>query len=325
MSLQSISQSFSSAGSSVINAVKNLLPLHLGIPEGIKQGISSQYIVTILNESDAGGMKREPVQIDAMLQEKFVMETHSHWKSIGQMFGFGQNADTLGLVFQGLSGQAFNFSMSTRRIWQGTDPLSLRLKLRLEAFQDQVMEVTAPCARLQAMALPSESKAGGIFLTPPGPNPFYLRSVGIGPGEDKISIIIGSWLIFSPVIIKRVQVTYESRMGYNGPIGADVDIEFETYQMLTKNDLQTAYRGAVIVEGQEIKDEKTKAADIKRGGIIAGTVGVAGNLFTPNTIPSTIAAAKSATIGFNAGGITNAVPTQQIVSAIKNMIPKIGV
>jgi len=95
---------------------------------------------------------------------------------------------------------------SSRRIWEGSTPMIISLKLKFEAVVDPYTEVTEPCRLLQTMALPSEPdewrKSGltGLldikdvakdvftgkfsqalsrlpFLVPPGPTPFTTEGI----------------------------------------------------------------------------------------------------------------------------------------------------
>jgi hypothetical protein len=113
-------------------------------------------------------------------------------------------------------------SSTTRRMWTGTSPMSVTLKLKFEAVNDPYYEVVEPCRLLQAMAVPSDPDTSRGFvglgevvtgakkaavaamtgdlepaknfvsslpaLRPPGPTPFVWDNLLSGPTNwtDKV-------------------------------------------------------------------------------------------------------------------------------------------
>lgn len=157
-----------------------------------------------------------------------------------------------------------------RRKWKGTSPVGISLSLRFEAVNDAYTDVVLPGKLLQELALPSEgaaSELSGIkdiwsaipFLSPPGPSPFtaedilnvnkdavmQLRREAILSGKrggDLISICFGNFLMFENVIVKKVVTEYDPRFDPNGnPIGSNVLIMFDTYEIMTVETLDRAY------------------------------------------------------------------------------------
>ena len=51
-------------------------------------------------------------------------------------------------------------SSTTRRLWSGTSPMGVSLRLRFEAVKDPYHEVVEPCRLLQTMAVPSDPSTG---------------------------------------------------------------------------------------------------------------------------------------------------------------------
>ena len=104
-------------------------------------------------------------------------------------------------------------------------------------MDDILNDVVQPCARLQAMSLPREGGAAGLFLIPPGPTPFsfdvtsFLQGRSVAPSitGDNITIRVGNFLTFKSVIILNTKVVFDNRLGVKGPVGATVDVTFETY------------------------------------------------------------------------------------------------
>lgn len=245
MAQQIISKTFQAA-SGILNSVKKVLPLNIGLPLSSINAKNSKYVVVITAENPKMNMF-------AFLQDKFSFSVSSDWTDSAPMTGLF--AATSDLVQIG-TGHTLMNTLATRRKWRGSSPVSINMKLKFEAFSNVKSEVLDPCRKLQALALPSkgiEAAGSQWFLVPPGPNPFFLPGVGgavgeftnFGPG-DFITVTIGDFVTFSNVIISSVDVVYESRMSVDGPVGAEVTVVFQTYEMLTKESLETAYGGAPV-------------------------------------------------------------------------------
>ena len=240
-----------------INFAESLLPVNCGIPESVLQGISSRYIIkitaklgTALLEQFNRSVGAVPIgpggnrefTINGFLQDKISFSANSTWEGVteglpGNIGGFLKSIDTGAQAFFGRTAIS---TLSTRRKWAGSSPISLNLKLKFEAFSDPYREVILPCIGLQGLMLPRGGVANTIGLIPPGPNPFDLSLKGEQGTErgENISVDIGSrFLYFNSVIVKDVKVVMENRMSKSGPIGAEVDMTIETYQMLTREDL----------------------------------------------------------------------------------------
>ena len=200
----------------------------------------------------------------ALLQEPFSMKVDSEWKPF---------LNTAGLpAWTNLLSQAiFNVSLvnryTSRRVWMGTTPISMMLRLKFEAVSDPVREVIEPCKRLQKMVLPfaPEGEFKGIFLGPPGPGGLALAGTFLekrvnninslservkkkikNPG-DQITIYVGQLLKFRSVIFENCSVSFDKRFTREGyPIGAKVDIQFSTYEVFDDKKLEEAYSGARV-------------------------------------------------------------------------------
>ena len=214
----------------------------------LKRDVAREYIVTIVDNrprlKDKIGVRtkqstqRQKVTIRALLQEQFEMATEADWSpltaaTIVTRFG----AEAAALVQRSLVSRWLS-----RRIWRGTSPIDFTLKLRFEAERDALREVKLPCMELQRLNLPyvGNKVAGEMFLSPPGPAPIQL-----GTPEDKgmgeiINITIGGLVYIKRCVVKRVSVTYHDRFEVGGnPLGADVLINFQTYEIMTKESLDT--------------------------------------------------------------------------------------
>ena len=246
MSIMSFSKSF----------VENILPVNCGIPDSVLKGISMNYVVIItaslgtslieqFNRS-VGGIKTGPgggreFAIFGYIQDKITLNASSTWEGITQGLPGDIDADLkAGIKLgAGLLGRTEISTLSTRRKWAGSSPISLSLKLKFEAFKDAYKEVMLPCIALQSLMLPRGGLFNTVGLIPPGPSPFDFSLKGEQESErgENIRIAFGTYLTFKSVIIKDVKVTMDNRMSATGPIGADVDMTIETYQMLTREDL----------------------------------------------------------------------------------------
>lgn len=183
-------------------------------------------------------------EIVAILDKPFSMSCGSDWKPL-----VGVNTQLDELVQAVSQNKLSGVSVySTRRIWTGSDPLSLNLNLRFYAVNNTYNEVISPCIRLQRMALPSYGTGHLSLLTPPGPSPYNWKADGsfstINTTGDYIQIYIGGYLLFDPVIVKRVTCEFDNKYDTNGyPMGANVQVEFQTFQVMTKSDISNVVRG----------------------------------------------------------------------------------
>lgn len=235
------------------NALQSVLPTVCGVPESALNGVSPRYVVCITatlgtsmwntatqTTSIQANTGKKEFTVNAFLQEKIVLSVSSDWQGVTQDIPGADVFNAADTLTQAFLSKTLISTLSQRRKWAGSSPISIRMKLRFEAFKDPYTEVVVPCIGLQGLVLPSGGIGNTIFLTPPGPNPFDLTLKGDADTAltENIEVNIGGgFLDFTSVIIKDVQVTFENRMGVRGPIGADVDLGIETYQMLTREDL----------------------------------------------------------------------------------------
>ena len=205
---------------------------------------------------------RNAATIISPLQEDINLKLESHWSSLLPT-GLLQQADKAAQLFTG--GRVSLITKATsRRVWTGSSPLVLSLKLRFEAIFDPYNEVVNPIRILAAMALPKETllqKKGLLgkinelpFLGPPGPSPFLTEGVLTKGGNkattfldslqggDNIQIELGRFLTFYDVIIKSVAPTIPIKFDlFGNPISATVNIIFETYEMMTAESFKGSF------------------------------------------------------------------------------------
>jgi hypothetical protein len=273
--VMSFTQDFPNAGGGILDTFASFLPINLGVPVGIVKGVSKKYIITISSAFTSSGVAAlstsngvQPTTIHAFLQDKFRMKVGSKWGSVG----YSSNMIATALA-QGTFGRVFYPTVTTRRVWEGSTPVTMTIPLRFEAFDNIITDVTQPIRRLQGMSLPREG-GNSWFLIPPGPNPFKFNDAGnsVEGAGDYITISIGDFLTFKSVVIDNVDVEWDSKFGDQGPVGASVNLTFTTYEMLTQEKLAAAYTGGIQTT------EAETPMSIKQSTSIAGGVGLGANL-----------------------------------------------
>ena len=191
--------------------------------------------------------KKGKAVIVAVLQDSIKFQATSEWQSFSDAFGI---SSTIAAGVELATKKSAVTTLGSRRIWRGTTPLRMTIPLRFEAVTDAVNEVVEPTLQLQRLALPStgvdsEAMKDGIripLLEPPGPSPF--KAGGFRADGEEITISIGKLWFFPTIIVKEVVVEYPTKYTEAGhPISAKVDMTFETYEMLTKEALSSAYAG----------------------------------------------------------------------------------
>lgn len=199
------------------------------------------------------------VTVVALLEDKVTFRITSDWESfipIGDMKLANVGAQLLG--FTPIT------KLATRRIWKGTSPVTLNLKLNFQMVKDAEVDVIAPYRALMQMVLPGEGGSLTVktpffgkktikspFLIAPGPGPFYAsqaKKFGLGSvkglrGGDEISISIGKFLFLKRVIIREIVPVFDNRLDENGwPISVEISIVIETHEIMTKTTMSNAFK-----------------------------------------------------------------------------------
>ena len=211
----------------VIETVKGAA-LDMLFPGGAK--IPEAYRVTVTSSTHGS--------VWARLQKDFTLGSTSRWEP----FIKGVDNPTIAAI-AGLFNRSLQLAVTSRRVWLGTSPVRIELPLVFLAEDNVDNDVIKYVQALQYMALPKNPTTGAGFLVPPGPSPF----VGINglEGGDQIDVSIGKVLGFQNVIVKEVTVTYSTRMSAEPegrPMMANVLMVFETYEIITAEGLQKAYK-----------------------------------------------------------------------------------
>ena len=227
-----------------------------------------QYKVRVAweHKDEVGNTVRTEVYL--ILQEDISLGVESFWKAF--VNPYSGLSETVNVAFQAITGgrvTAFH-KVATRRIWTGTTPLKLSLNLRLVAKNDAETEVVCPVKMLSSLALPREAAAG--FVAPPGPSPYKIFEGFRGSGplgrmaervlrfynermivSENIRIDVGMFLTFENVVVRNVDARFHSKftpVGY--PIAADVNIVFETYQILTRREFMKIFEAGKMEGGE---------------------------------------------------------------------------
>ncbi len=231
------------------------------------------------------------------LQDKVSLNTEGLWGSISEVADGSPYADMANVLTQMLTGGRYSLvdEYTSRRYWKGTTPIKLTLPLKLDAEDDPDIEIMAALKTLQKMVAPS--KVGFGFLAPPGPSPFrtdeYKKGVSdeikaVLDGSDTITITIGDgFLHFDSVIIKNINIDIYNMFTESGkPIAADVLVEFQTYAVNSKQELDAIFNGMPYVTMDSaltntVKGVAKKLTDFIPQGV-KDTVDKAKNLLTTN-------------------------------------------
>jgi len=234
--------------------------------------VAPEYLVRITSY-------RNKCTVVGVLQEDITMRVESRWEYVVPTAILDLANLAIQAVSSGR--WSVITKATSRRIWQGSSPLQISLNLKFEAVEDPYREVVQPCKFLQAMTLPANIKfeqswakarpgivetakhevretlkgVAGTFLSPPGPTPFTTKGlftrdstrsideiVNDLKGGDIIKVDIGRFLSFWNVVVKNVTPVFHSKFVRKGdPISAQVNIVFESYEMMTVETLEEAY------------------------------------------------------------------------------------
>lgn len=215
-----------------------------------------EYMLRIIDHRPSTYSGTKTVIISALIQDKLSIRTESHWTPMTAASVTTKITDELSTAGLGKSTVG---KYTSRRLWAGTDPLSFSISMQFKAINNAEREVVAPCRELQRLCLPfsghdaSTSDARKYllesFLTPPGPTPYtglrrwVLEGIGLAvPLEEQIDIFFGRFLTFKNVVVKDITVDIPNKFLKGGmPIGATAIIQFQTYEIITKETLDNIY------------------------------------------------------------------------------------
>lgn len=254
---------------------KSAAPIEYGYIVADGKKLPPEYLVRITSI-------RNWCTVIGVLQEEVRTRVESRWEPFIPTSLLATGNIILQAVTRGK--RALITKATSRRVWMGSSPITISINLKFQAVENSFNEVVEPCRLLQSIALPSEPgeaidiervkkdiETGGVIdalsklpvLGPPGPSPFTLDDIlntaashneltptGIKEGlkgGDYIKVEIGRFLTFDNVILKEVGAAHHIKFNPQGdPISANINLIFETYEMMTTKALKKAYTKNVM-------------------------------------------------------------------------------
>lgn len=197
----------------------------------------------------------EEIEIVSALQDGMTINQDSTWSPLMVTEKLNKYVD---FVLRFVAGKSPHNVVSSRRVWHGTSPVSIILTMAFRAFSNPNIEVLAAVSALQQLSAPFAAVNNNQWspLVPPGPSPYRwgdgdARSSGVvsaGHEGEVVDIDVGNFLHFDSVVVKNVKVLvpprFSAKLGgteEGTPMSADVQIEFETYTILTKEAVKKMY------------------------------------------------------------------------------------
>jgi len=250
----------------------------------VGQSVNPNYVIIIRSQ-------QLMCSVRALLQDKFTMKATSEWRSV---FGGGRISSRIQEGIQYLTGRALVNKLMSRRIWSGTSPLTFTIPLKFEALDDALSEVFLPCLKLEQMVLPTqfdtnstgevavEGQGRGLLnrfsVTPPGPSPYedlpgWKDDDSRRKGSERISVSIGNLVNFPNVIMREVTIDLANKFTEEGhPVSGTANIVFETYTMLTKEDVLGGEEAFASTKGRAENSSLVSAvlSGSEKYGVIAG-------------------------------------------------------
>ena len=184
------------------------------------------------------GPQRYHVVIKSLIQDDLSFNTEAVWSpsAAASIIRSTSNA-----AAQAITGRTLVNKFVSRRQWSGTSPLDFTINMRFESIKDNFTEVIRPCVELQRMILPSSGGIGTIgewFLTPPGPNPFYVSQLSDMRKGEIINVRIGRFLNIKKVILKSLMLKFSPHFLKGGaPLSILATINFSAFEIFTKETL----------------------------------------------------------------------------------------
>ena len=213
--------------------------------------------------------------VTAKMQEALSMRVGSEWKPF---LPTGKLTDAVNSIMQVATGKAAVASVTSRRLWSGSQPLTMTCNFQFEAITDAKKDVILPCIYLMQLASPSNTggKIPGLssvpLLSPPGPSPFIVDEATVRSAVglvnkalpkkfeldaddvagkitkfvskgDNITIKYGKFATFKQVILSAVDITFANKLTKEGlPVSGKASVTFETYEIVTKEGFDDIFR-----------------------------------------------------------------------------------
>lgn len=182
--------------------------------------------------SNASGKAKSIVT--AILSGDLKMNVKSNWVKHNAWIMDSKVLNTVDGLMQGASDTSIRQPFFTRKAWQGTEPMSITIPLKLLATVDALHEVYLPLVTILTYVVPKKKETNDnqkILYSIPGPSLFadYLNLDDEARNEldgDCVGIKIGNSFIFPRVYIEDVNVTvhpYFTKEGY--PTNVEIEVK----------------------------------------------------------------------------------------------------
>lgn len=225
-------------------------PIVCGYKPEVSGDVNPNYVIRIQSKR---------FQISAVMQDKLQMKVESRWEPLVDVDS-SSTFKILETLAQGALKSSLQTTYTSRRIWSGTSALEIMLTLKFEAVYDAITEVLLPIQGLQEIASPSIGDPIGFMgvkfplLNPPGPSPLNPEGTPVETSADNpivkhlaagdcINISVGNFMVFKNVVVHTAVAEWDPRFTSEGiPVGGKVDMVFQTYEVITKNQIQEIYK-----------------------------------------------------------------------------------
>jgi hypothetical protein len=198
---------------------------------------------------------KDPINVRLYLPEQF---TFAIGTSYQQPFAQSMVKQTL-TNFAAMVGMTnFVTQAMTLQVWQGTTEVQFSLSFELHAKTDAEKDVIQPIKDLLYLNLPGRTQSFGGFLTPPGPSLTVDKPSGLSlealsqavKYKNEISLQIGHFMRFDSVVIEQVNHVFDTQFDKKGlPTSAQVDVQFKTFVVPVRDDLNRMFLGGKSVQG----------------------------------------------------------------------------
>lgn len=201
---------------------------------------------------DQGGGQQGEV-FETWLDENFSINVSSSWgDSFSGTFLSESFPPSIVKIAEAM-GMPTNFWLANLQSWQATSPIDISLPFKFKAEDDTFKDVVLKARNLAGYVLPREEKG---MLIPPGPlvsdqiktlnniKNFVNNNIGnLLKSGDNITLEIGEFLIFRPVILKSVNLEFSTQFDINGfPLSINANTELSTYFVGTRKYFKSFFK-----------------------------------------------------------------------------------
>ena len=187
----------------------------IGVPDG--KG-TSKYLKIFIQEPESGltvvGKIGDGTNLNIISQLVSPFEDDSVGASMGKASGGYQMA----------TGATFKTALSTRQVWEGNQPYSFNVVLKLKAEHDAKKEVMEPIKAIEKMMAPDVNAV----------------MPGFGGREPNHVILTIGNRIMKDMVISNASIPQDQLRTRDGDmVKAEITLTMESIQMITKRDLES--------------------------------------------------------------------------------------